>query len=170
MPPTDVNQQILRHLMTIPLFDKLSEEEVGRIYAICRLRKFAADEAIYQFGQPSADMLILLDGQIVARTRAGVDIAIISPVGLVGEMGVITDEPRSADVVAVSEGMAFQITKNDLVALFLSDPGICRKMLLNLVRTLSRKLYDTNAEVEKLHETRKRQQDGAPVPDNIFLY
>jgi hypothetical protein len=51
--------------------------------------------------------------------------------------------------------------------LFLSDGSICRKMLLNLVKTLSQKLYDTNAEIQKLRDEQKR--DVAPR-DDIFLY
>jgi CRP-like cAMP-binding protein len=43
------------------------------------------------------------------------DIAYITPVGLVGEMGVITDEPRSADVVGITEAMGLEITKEALV-------------------------------------------------------
>lgn len=90
---------------------------------------------IYEFGHPSDSMFILLDGQIVARTKTGVDIADISPIGLVGEMGVITDEVRSVDVIAIDQAMGFQITKDALLQLFTEDGGVCRKILLNVVKT-----------------------------------
>lgn len=166
----DATKQIVQHLMGIPFFDRLSEAEVEKIYGICNVVKYAADQVIYKFGSPSDDMFILLDGQLVARTKTGMDIAYIHPIGLVGEMGVITDEPRSADVVGISESMGLQITKDNLVKLFIEDASICRKILLNLVKNLSGKLYDTNGEIEKLREAQKQQADGPPQADNIFLY
>ena len=116
-------------------------------------------------------MYILLDGQLVARTKAGTDIAYISPIGLVGEMGVVTDEPRSADVVGLTESMGLEITKDALVTLFVEDPTICRKILLNLVKNLSTKLYDANGEIEKLRQEQETQaEQESPQADNIFLY
>lgn len=167
---SDATKQIVTHLMSIPFFDRLSEAEVEKIYSICRVAKYQADQVIYKFGTPSDGMFILLDGQLVARTKAGMDIAYISPIGLVGEMGVITDEPRSADVVGISDSMRLEITKEALVQLFIEDASICRKILLNLVKNLSNKLYDTNAEIEKLREEQK-QAAGQGLPrQTTFSY
>ncbi len=168
--PTDVHQQIIGHLKTIPMFERLTDGELQKIYGICTFKRVAADEKMYDFGTPSDDLFILLDGRLVARTKTGVDLAYISPIGIVGEMGVVTDEPRSADVVALEDAMGFQITKENLVNLFLADSAICRKILLNLVRILSNKLYDTNADIEKLREEQTRGGDQQSQAGNIFLY
>lgn len=162
-----VQQQIIQHLSSIPIFYRLDEAELVKIFAICTLKRLSIDEQLYKFGTPSDDLFILLDGQLVARAPTGQDIAYIPPIGIVGEMGVLTDEPRSADVFCMEEAMGFQITKVDLINLFLADGSICRKILLNLVKTLSQKLYDTNAEIEKLREEQTR--DTSPK-DDIFLY
>ena len=124
-------------MRAIPIFEHLDDDEVRKIYGICQVMRFEPDHVIYQFGHPSDSMFILLDGQLVARTKTGVDIAYISPIGLVGEMGVITDEVRSADVVTLDQSMGFQISKDDLVKLFMEDGGVCRKILLNMVKNLS---------------------------------
>ena len=65
---TEIQQQIIQHLQGIPLFHRLSGEELGKIYAVCTFRRLAADEQLYTFGTPSDDLFILLDGQLVART------------------------------------------------------------------------------------------------------
>ena len=45
------------------------------------------------------------------------------------------------------------------------------KHVLNLVKELANKLYDTNAEIEKLRgELTEKSDQGQPEPDNIFLY
>lgn len=84
-------------------------------------------------------------------------------------MGVITDEVRSADVVSLGEAMGFRITKADLVQLFIADGGACRKILLNLVKCLSKKLYDTNAEIEKLGEAASGAGRRRPTGGQFFL-
>ena len=104
---SDIQKQILEHLRSIPMLDRLADEELQKIYGICKFKRLSADETIYKFGTPSDDLFILLDGQLVARTATGNDIAYIPPIGLVGEMGVLTDEPRSADVVAMEDSMGF---------------------------------------------------------------
>ena len=168
---SDATKQIVTHLMGVPFFDRLTEAEVEKIYSICRVARYEADQVIYKFGTSSDGMYILLDGQLVARTKAGTDIAYISPIGLVGEMGVVTDEPRSADVVGLTESMGLEITKDALVTLFVEDPTICRKILLNLVKNLSTKLYDANGEIEKLRQEQETQaEQESPQADNIFLY
>lgn len=164
----EVQQQIIQHLQGIPLFHRLNDEELGKIFNVCIFRRLEADEQLYTFGTPSDDLFILLDGRLVARAPTGQDIAYIPPIGLVGEMGVLNDEPRSAHVIAMETSMGFSITKEGLINLFLEDGSICRKILLNLVKTLSQKLYDTNAEIEKL---RKEQTKSAqPQGEDIFLY
>jgi CRP-like cAMP-binding protein len=162
--------QIIQHLKGVPIFDRLVDDELEKIYNICDFKKFPADQVIYQFGAESDSLFILLDGRLVARTKAGLDIAYISPIGLVGEMGVLTDQPRSADVVALDEAIGFQISKKDLIDLFIADSAICRKILLNIIKTLSQKLYDTNADIEKLRSEASQQTPQASRGDNIFLY
>lgn len=89
----------------------LEDNKLGKVYEICTFSKFQADEVIYKFGAASDDLFILLDGQLVAKSKAGIDIAYISPIGIVGEMGVLTDQPRSADIVALEEAVGFVLTK-----------------------------------------------------------
>ena len=162
---SDIHQQILEHLKKVPIFNRLTDSELRKIYGICRFKRYNADEAICRFGTPSADLFVLLDGRLVARSRMGVDIAYISPIG------VLTDQPRSADVVAIDDALGFQIAKKDLIDLFIADAAICRKILLNMVKELSNKLYDTNAEIEKLRaEVAEKSEGEQSAPDNIFLY
>ena len=128
----EVQQQIIQHLGSIPIFYRLDEAELVKIFAICTLKRLAIDEQLYKFGTPSDDLFILLDGQLVARAPTGQDIAYIPPIGIVGEMGVLTDEPRSADVFCMEEAMGFQITKNNLVNLFFRRRFYLQKNLAQL--------------------------------------
>ncbi len=107
----DVHEQVLHHLKTIPVFDRLTDPELQKIYGICNFKRYMPDEVIYRFGDQSNSLFMLLGGRLVARTKAGIDIAYIPPVGVVGEMEVLTDQPRSADVIALEESIGFEISK-----------------------------------------------------------
>lgn len=165
-----IHQQILEHLKSIPMFDRLDDGEIDKIYSICRFKQYAADEVLCRFGAASEDLFILLDGRLVVRTKTGVDVAYISPIGVVGEMGVFTDQPRSANVVAFEDSMGFLIAKKDLIGLFVADGTICRKILLNMVKILSHKLYDTSIEIEKLRAEVTQSGASPGRSDDIFLY
>ncbi len=166
----DVRQQILSHLKSIPLFGGLDDAQVTKIYGICNYAHYEADEMVCRFGALSEDLFVLLDGRLVARSKAGVDIAYIAPIGVVGEMGMFTSQPRSADVVAFETSMGFLIGKKDLEVVWADEPTICRVMLENVVKILSSKLYDTNAEIEKLRSDASRPSAETVSADNIFLY
>ena len=166
----EVRQQILAHLKSIPLFGGLNDGQLVKIYGICEYKAYPPDDFVCRFGAMSEDLFILLGGRLVARTKAGVDIAYIAPIGVVGEMGMFTNEPRSADVVAFEESIGFLIEKQQLEVLWSEDPGICRYMLENVVKILSRKMYDTNAEIEKLRSESTRPSASSNAVDNIFLY
>ena len=115
--------------------------------------QYGPEESIYNSGSANTDMFILLEGNLAKRTSTGVEVSKINPVGLVGEMGILTDEPRSANVTTLENVMGFIIKKDELTDLFTRNAEICQKILLNVVQILSRKLF-----VDEL------------LADNIFLY
>jgi CRP-like cAMP-binding protein len=168
----EASDPIIEILKKIPIFDGLTLPEIHKIFNICRLQQYGAEETIYRSGSPSADMFILLEGSLAVRTSAGVELSQITPVGLVGEMGILTDEPRSADVVTLDNVRGFLIYKDDLNDLFIHNSEICRKMLFNVIQILSRKLYNANVQMEKLKnsapEVSKEVDDL--LAGNIFLY
>jgi CRP-like cAMP-binding protein len=55
-------------------------------------------------------MLILLSGQLSVLSEAGDVLAHIEPGATVGEMGVFTDAPRSANIVSTKPANAITIT------------------------------------------------------------
>ena len=96
-------------------------------------------------------MFILLRGTLGVRTSADFELAQITPVGIVGEMGLITKAPRSAKVVAIDAVMGFLIYKDDLDHLFVREREIGRKVLLNVVKILCKRLRISNEIFEKLN-------------------
>ncbi len=161
----------LQYLRKIPSFEGLTLPEIQALFGICRLQQYASDRTLYETGDPSDSLLILLEGTLSVRTSAGVELSQILPVGLVGEMGILTGEPRSAHVVTVEPVMGLLINHDDLQTLWSHNGEICRKMLLNVIRNLSRKLHSANQQMEHL----KRNVPGVSkeleelMAGNVFL-
>ena len=168
----DASEQTLEVLRKIPLFKDLSLSELEALFDICQYRQFQASETIYQMGDPGQDMFILLEGELTARAHDRIDIARISPVDLVGEMGLFTGEPRSASVIATSPAAGLVIRKEDLADFFSRKAGACQKVLINVIKILSHKLYTTNVQIENIRKNvpEMSKEVDAVFSDNIFLY
>jgi CRP-like cAMP-binding protein len=143
----------LEYLRKIPAFAGLELQEIREIFSACRLQQYGSEQSIYKVGSPSTDMFILLDGTLSIRTAHGVEVSQVKPVGLVGEMGVLTGEPRSADVVAMDNVMGLMLTREDLDGVCSRNSRICRKVLTNIIGILSRKIYDANERMETLKKS-----------------
>ena len=172
MNSTGAQDQTIELLQKIPLFERLTLPELHNVFDICSLQRYRARETLYRIGSPSLDMFILLEGNLVVRTSAGVEVARTSPVDLVGEMGLLSDSPRSAEVVALDGVMGLLIHKDDLNNLFIRNVPICVKMLLNIIKIISQKVHNTNTQIERLKfkaPNLSKELDEI-LSGNVFLY
>lgn len=150
IPCLEASNQILEALKNVPLFEGLTLPELQKVFDICCLQQYKDGEIIYRIGSPSDDMFILMEGILSVRTSAGIEIAQVTPIGLVGEIGLLTHSPRSADVIAIDDMTGLFVCRADLTNLFIRDTTTCVKVLLNVIKIISRKMHNTNIQIEKL--------------------
>jgi hypothetical protein len=74
-----------------------------RLAACCSVRRFRAGEAVVREGERAQTLLIVVRGSLEVR-RGARRLALIPEGSVVGEQAFFDGEPRSADVVAVSDG------------------------------------------------------------------
>lgn len=104
-------------------------------------------------------MQILLSGRLSIRSEAGDALANIEPGAPVGEMGVFTEQPRSASVIAMEAANGLRISKEHLFRILQTNKEMHFKILQNLLCLLSRRLAEAN-EVNAEHaETIIHMQD-----------
>jgi small-conductance mechanosensitive channel/CRP-like cAMP-binding protein len=131
----------------VELFESLMVEERTDLSRQMQERLFKAGDTVIQEGEHGDSMFVLCEGLLevrislhdgeeatrVARLQAGM---------FFGEMSALTGEPRSAMVVAVTDALVFEISKEPLAALIRSRHELA-EMIAQAVAT--RKLRNSEA-------------------------
>lgn len=152
-------RRLLEIISKIPLFEGLTLYQAEKVLALCRPKKYEVDQVLFKQGTPSTEMFVLLSGEL-GIVRDNTVIATITPVAPVGEMGILTGESRTATVIAKVISSLLVIRRVELESMMKRDLDIAMGILKNFSQTLSQRLADTNAMLEKnRHQTQelKRQ-------------
>ncbi|MBI2502074.1 MAG: response regulator [Candidatus Latescibacteria bacterium] len=156
MPPENRENQLLQVLRKIPLFKGLDPPKIKKILGLCMHKVYQPEQLICRSGAPSDEMYILLSGELAVVTSEAVKLASIKPVTTVGEMGVITAQPRSATVQAIQPSNLFVLNKQQLDAALRDDQAMQGQIYLNIVQILSDKLDGDNARLRNYQLDKER--------------
>ena len=145
---TKINDVVKR----VPLFAGLQLMQAVTLLKACEQRTLAAGEMLCQFGDESDSMYILLTGELSVRTKDNTQIAKVSPVEPIGEMGLFTDEPRSATLVATKNSYLFVLGKNPLEGTMRSNKDIEITLCRNVIALLATRLRSSAEELDHLRQ------------------
>ena len=141
-------------LKKIPIFKGLNMNQFHNILSICKQTMIARNEYIFQAGEESGSMFILIKGQLNVILPDGRILTRINPPGIVGEMGVFTKVQRSATICTKNDSILLVIKKPELSRLFLTNCELHVKILLNIITDLSNKVRKDNKIIEFLNLSR----------------
>lgn len=129
--PRRVGHDWLGTLAEVPLFEGLSKRHLRRIAKLAQIRRFAPGSAMVRAGDPARSFYVLLDGtaRVVRDGRRPVRIGMGS---FFGEMALIDDSPRSADVVAEGEVIVLTIGRAGFAKLLRAEPALSQALLRTL--------------------------------------
>lgn len=113
----------------VELFEGLTVEERTQLSAQMRERMFRQGDKVINRGEAGDSMFILCEGLLEVRlalTDEGPEtrVARLEAGMFFGEMSALTGEVRSATIVAVTDSLAFEITKDDIAALIRLRPEL----------------------------------------------
>ena len=120
---------------SIPLFSGLDKKDRERIAGAGREVTFEKGKTILREGEPGLALLLILEGKVEVRKK-GKLLSTLERGGFFGEMTVIDDKPRSADVVAVAPTTCFGLTSWAFAGLVRTYPEIALAVMKELVRRL----------------------------------
>jgi CRP-like cAMP-binding protein len=164
MPSETSREKLLvQVLRKIPIFKGLSPTQVRTILSLCSHKTFQPEDRICQSNSPSDEMYILLAGELVVVTAEGVKVATILPVTTVGEMGVITGEPRSATVEVSETSNVFILNKSAFDHAMKEDRDMRGTVYRNIIDVLSDKLNNDNVRLRDYQIERDQYQGQLSV-------
>jgi CRP-like cAMP-binding protein len=109
-------------------FSALTSETIRDLLAVMRVHEFEPGEHLIRQGDPAEFLLLILGGSACARVRdAPADRPPVGEFGegdVVGEISLVTDEPRTADVVAQTRVRALQLSASDFNLLAARHPDL----------------------------------------------
>lgn len=127
-PPGDEAMERLLHLRRVPLFARLTLDQLEAITRILSEARYPAGETICREGEIGAELYVLIEGEVaIYRDFEGLrplQLGTQVPVSCFGEMAVLSDEPRSATVVTLQESRLLVLEGGRLKELIYQMPEI----------------------------------------------
>ena len=160
------------NLRKIPLLANLTDEEMGKVKADLRIKRFARRETIIQKGSPGDSLLFLLAGklQVVDVTEDGriVGLRMLSEGDFFGEIAVIQSSARSASVIALSEVLVAFLPSETSLHLFSHSPSVAQHMLHRLAAKIQQdsqfrsllSIHNTSKRIYTFLELMKEKKPG----------
>ncbi len=96
-------------LTAIPIFSNLGPDEAKRLAAFATETSVADGQILMKQGDYSTELIAIEEGTADVL-RDGKKIASLSEGDLIGEMGLMSREPRNADVIATSPMRVLKLT------------------------------------------------------------
>ncbi len=150
-PGQMISPNALQALRTTSLFAGFTDEQLEAVPKVGRLREFEKGDRIVELGATgSASLWLVLEGEVEVLV-AGQHHRSIGPGNHFGEMALLTEAPRSADVVASEPTVALEFSRRHLEGLIASNPQVAMDMLAELAMRL-RVTTDALAEVIRSSE------------------
>ncbi len=141
--------EIVLHLRSLALFERLSTRELTELAGIVRELSHPADTHIVQEGDFDDCMYLIVSGK-VQITRGGVKLGDLGPRDFFGEMAILDGETRSATVTSTTKVRLLRIDRPDLLRVMDDRPGIA----ISICQTLSRRVRELN---DTLRDMRRSQ-------------
>ncbi len=153
-------------LRTTPGFSALDQDELARLADRASLARWEDGEAILRNGAPSDSMHVLVSG--AARVPLGGDGDAARSVRLeagavFGEIGMLSGDPRTADVFAIGPCSSLVLRRDDVEPLLWDHPRLAR-LLTSLVRQRLQRSGDLN----RVGKYRLLRQIGKGASSDVF--
>lgn len=133
-------------LKAVPLFQKLNYQQLTQVANLLEEQVFIADTTIISEGEPGDKFFICLEGSV--RVQKGTTtITELHAGDYFGEMALVDNSPRSADVIAIDKTAVLSMARMDLIDLIRRNPLIAIKFLWSFTQVLTMRLRNTSEEL-----------------------
>ncbi len=129
------NKQIIALLKDTPIFADTSEKSLESMLKSAVTKTVPAGDKVVQEGQGGVGFYLILEGKAEV-VKEGEKLAEIGAGNFFGELGVIDGQPRTADVIALTETKCWILSQWAMKSIIANHPEVALSMLEELARRL----------------------------------
>jgi CRP/FNR family cyclic AMP-dependent transcriptional regulator len=137
-------QETTQILAKVPLFQGLNTRQIQGLAQTATRRTYAAGEQIIDQGQRGIGLYVVLSGQAEAiHTRVDGEEVLVNtfgPTDFFGELAMLSDEPRTASVVATEDTECLVLTRWEFLGKLKADAEMAIVILQELAKRFQRAL------------------------------
>ena len=122
-------------LGSVPLFSGLSKTQLRTLADSAKEREFRAGDTIVRQGEQGIGFYLILGGQASVE-RGGRSVVSLGPGQFFGEMALLDEQPRTADVRATGSVRCLVLSPWEFWSAVGDEPEVLRKLLKETVRRL----------------------------------
>lgn len=141
--------EIARILAPHPIFARFDEASLRAVAALCGFATYPAGTTIMREGEPGTFACVILEGEVDVFVELPAGPVLMATVGrnrIIGELGVFTDMPRTATVIARTYLVVARIEHDSLMRLSAAYPSIG----VSIIRELGGRLASMNHSLASL--------------------
>jgi SulP family sulfate permease len=125
-----------------------SAEHADRLAAYCRRLEVEAGDIIARQGEPAASMHFILEGRVGIIVDVGdgrtMRVRSLGRHTTIGEMGLITQRPRSATIQAETASVLYELAADDYETIKREQPALSQALLAYVVAVMAERLSFAN--------------------------
>lgn len=127
-------------LRRMKILAEMDERQLASFLQYVEVVKFPPQATVFNKGAHGDALFLVLQGEVRARVMVGGRESTLATLAMgecFGELAVIDEGPRSADVIANAESVLLKISAGALKRLFQEAPALAAPFLLGLSKTIS---------------------------------
>ncbi len=151
---------VLNIVKGCPLFQELYDEEIMTICEKCSVITLKPDDYVFRSGDQGDEIYLILAGSAYVN-KDGHKVATLRKGDLFGEMVLLKENIRYADVVSDNYTDILVVKYHEIFSLYKTNPKIFSLLILNLSRLLATRLKGAGQTIEKLIIEKEESKDAA---------
>jgi CRP-like cAMP-binding protein len=145
-----VRKDVIDSLRKIPLFGRVSEQDLGRLATHLIERRFPKNATVVEEGLPGDYMYVIREGRAKV-TKASDDgrekiMNFLESGAFFGDMALLGNEARSASVKTLEDSVLLALSRRDFIDLLRQSPDLA----LAVTEELANRLRETNEQARSL--------------------
>jgi CRP-like cAMP-binding protein len=161
-------------LVTNGALVELSAADARCVVSYMRLQPCSAGDVVIRAGEAVHNdfMALLLDGEITVESSAAAAqesmvVSVLGPGSLLGEMGLIDNQPRSATCTAATDLLLAVFSRQAMHQLMKEEQGVAARLLLAMAKRIADHLRETTRKLMTFAQVSKALQQELEATHSV---